>query len=513
MPRSDEHALENLIRRSEELIKTASAVSTPDTAGMAEAVPSFDLFEVYTEPSEDALLDITVSEDGMTATAGFHPPAGDGRPLTLDAVREELRAHGITTGVAWDVINGCMETCNEQRVPVSDTVIARGRPPVDEVPAYLVLSEALRGQQQKETQGVARVNYKELSLFTLVKKGDVLATRMPQRDGTEGMTVRGAPVPFAKAVSEHPAPGKNTEWQGETVLAKTDGKLQLSPISFSVEEVLEIRGDVDLSVGNIDFPGDVVIRGELRDGFVVKAGKSILCQRSIGAARVECKGDLVTNAGILGKERAVIRVGGTAEAKFIEGCSLDCGGPLRVRTSIINSTIHSGDRVEMGERGIIIGGIVKAANGVAAAQIGSERGPRTEIHCGLDFAVERKLIWIRDKNIALAFKLRELQSRMRTAPSTRSVLAPLQERIKAAIHGLNEAARTLVSKLERNDDADVSVQEVVFPGTYIEICHVSHFITKPRRFVAFRLDKGSGKVVEKKWENPREREAAAKKKP
>lgn len=83
MPRSDEHALENLIRRSEELIKTVSAVSTPDTAGMAEAVPSFDLFEVYTEPSEDALLDITVSEDGMTATAGSIPLPETGGPLPL----------------------------------------------------------------------------------------------------------------------------------------------------------------------------------------------------------------------------------------------------------------------------------------------------------------------------------------------------------------------------------------------------------------------------------------------
>jgi hypothetical protein len=206
-------------------------------------------------------------------------------------------------------------------------------------------------------------------------------------------------------------------------------------------------------------------------------------------------------------------VGGSAEAKFIEGCSLDCAGPIRVRTSIVNSTIHTRDRVEMGDRGIIIGGIVKAANGVSAAQIGSERGPRTEIHCGLDFDVERKLIWIRDRNIALAFKLREIETKMKTTPSTQTILAPLREKIKAAIHTLNENARSLVAALDRNEDAEVSVREMVFPGAYIEICHVSYFINKPRRSVAFRLDKPNGKVVERAWEIRRDRGGTGREKP
>ena len=82
----------------------------------------------------------------------------------------------------------------------------------------------------------------------------------------------------------------------------------------------------------------------------------------------------------------------------------------------------------------------------------------------------------------------------------RDVLAPLRERIKAAIHQLNENARALVLDLDMNDAALVSVRGDVFPGAYIEICHVSCFITRPRRFLSFRLDKEKGKVVEMKWE-------------
>jgi len=325
-----------------------------------------------------------------------------------------------------------------------------------------------------------------------------------------GTTVRGTAVSFVKERIPFPRPGKNTVWLAGTVVAQCAGRFQANADSFWVDEVLDIFGNIDLRVGNVDFPGDVVIRGEIRDGFTVKAGKSILCMGTIGGARIDCAGDLITQQGIVGKEKAVIRVGGAAEAKFIEGCALDAMGPIKVRTSVHNSTIHTKDRLEMGERGIIIGGIVKAQNGVSAAQIGTERGPRTEIYCGIDFKVEQKLVWIRDRNIALAFKLREMDIKIKASARARELLSPLRERIKAAIHQLNESARTLVSTLDRNEEAEVSVRGTVYPGTYIEICHVSHFITQPKRSVSFHLDKAKGKIAEMKWEKHDKKKAPQK---
>jgi hypothetical protein len=383
---------------------------------------------------------------------------------------------------------------------VSDAVIARGKSPLNEIPPYLVISENLHANDKAEDLVAARVDFREVSPFTLVKKGDVLASLTPKQDGAMGTSVRGTAVAYQKEAASYPKPGKNTAWQAGSVTAACDGRFQFTIASFWVDEVLDVPGDIDYHVGNIDFPGDVVIQGEVRDGFVVKVGRSLLCLGTIDACQIDCKGDLVTQQGIIGKEKAMLRVGGTTQAKFIEGCSLDSGGSIYIKTSVMNSSVHTQDRLDMGERGIIIGGTIHAQNGVSAAQIGTERGPRTEIHCGIDFKVEQKLIWIRDRNIAMAFKLREIENKMKASPSTQSVLSPLRERIKAAIHQLNENARALVSNLDRNENADVSIRETVFPGTYIEICHVSCFITRPKRFVTFHLEKTSGKIVEKKWE-------------
>ena len=509
MATPQDRSLNNLIRASEDLIRdlvpdtsaSRTSIAFPDPVAreleQQVAVP----LESFAERSTDGQVEISVSKDEMLVHANFQSPTGNGKPLHLEQAQSAIDAAKITFGVDWEGIKGCILTCNEQRTDIRDMVIARGKKPIDEVPPYLVLSDKLVSKEKKEEVIGARVDFKELSLFTLVKKGEELAALVPKQGGVMGVTVRGDAVAFGKQRVPFPRPGKNAAWNKGSVIAQCDGRFQVNRDSFWVDEILDIRGDIDLRVGNIDFPGDVVIRGEIRDGFSVKAGKSILCTGCIGAARIECGGDLVTQQGIVGREKAVIRVGGAVEAKFLESCALDADGPVRIRTSILSSTIHTKDIVEMsGERGMIIGGIVKAQNGVSAVQIGTERGPRTEIHCGIDFKVEQKLVWIRDRNISLAFKVREIESKMKSSAKARDMLAPLREKIRAAIHQLNENARSLVSGLDRNERAAVSVRGEVYPGTYIEICHVSHFIARPRRFLSFRLDKEKGKIIEAKWE-------------
>ena len=499
--------LQRLIQGSEELIRELElGTGAADSLALVRAAeahvdgePAVSL-ESFSEVSADGTVVVEVSPDSMEARASFHPPVGKGNFLTLEDAEHLIDVRGITFGVDWEAVKGCILTCNEERIDIPDVVIARGKAPVAEAPEFLVLSDRLVTPLKREGPAGPRVDFKELSIFTLVRKGEVLAELQPKREGVMGTNVRGAAVSFSRERTSYPRPGRNTQWSDGNVVASCDGRFQLNADSFWVDEVLDIVGSVDLRVGNIDFPGDVVIRGEIRDGFTVKAGKSMFCVGCIGAARVVCGGDLVTQQGVVGKDKAVILVGGAVEAKFLEGCAVDAGGAVRIRTSVLNSTVHTGDRLELGERGIVIGGIIKAQNGVSAAQIGTDRGPRTEIYCGVDFKVEQKLVWIRDRGIALANRLREVENRIKTDPRVGPVLEPLRVRIKTAIHKLNESARTLVVGLDRNEQAEVVAYGTVFPGAYLEICHISHFLTRPVHRVSFRLDKAGGRIVESRWE-------------
>ena len=260
-------------------------------------------------------------------------------------------------------------------------------------------------------------------------------------------------------------------------------------------------GDIDLKVGNIDFPGDVVIRGEIR-GRVRGQGRQVDPLQPLAS---ELHGSNAKETLSLSRESSEERrrLSSSVERSrrsSSKGVPWMPVGSVRVKTSVLNSALHTKDRLEMGERGTIIGGIVKAQNGVSAEQIGTERGPRTEIHCGVDFRSRAKARVDPGSNIALAVKLREIEAKMKSSTHSHEVLSPLCARIKAAIHQLNENARTLVSGLDRNESAEVSVRGYVYPGTYLEICHVSHFIKRPLRLLTFRLDKTNGKIVETRWE-------------
>src|SRR5208337_3001938 len=141
------------------------------------------------EPSADGSVEVTVSKDQMLVHGTFFPPAGNGKPIELDAVRSRIESLKVTFGIDWEAVKGCILTCNEERSRVSDAVIARGKKPANEVPAYLVIGENLRPREKTEDSSSARVDFREVSPFTLVKAGDVLATVMPKQDGVMGTTV------------------------------------------------------------------------------------------------------------------------------------------------------------------------------------------------------------------------------------------------------------------------------------------------------------------------------------
>ena len=65
---------------------------------------------------------------------------------------------------------------------------------------------------------------------------------------------------------------------------------------------------------------------------------------------------------------------GEVKAKFIENCYVEAGGPVYVENGILNSAIHTLKQVELGRKGVIIGGKIYAQDGVKAVQIGSAMG-------------------------------------------------------------------------------------------------------------------------------------------
>ncbi|MEW5815119.1 MAG: FapA family protein [Spirochaetota bacterium] len=504
MKRPANYSLKNLISSTEELLGEIGEIEelTAELSSETEEKLKSDFRKKLLKENEesftyqvDGYAEIMLSDDEMTATADFYPPSEGKKPIELDYVTELLDIKSVCSGVDWDIIKKTVFECNLMRKEIRDVIIARGLQPVDEVPEHLVIEEKLLVKTQEPDLENKRVDFRNINPFVFVKEGDVLARLSPKKKGTPGTTVRGKMIPYYTKKVHQLKAGRNTRREGDGVSAGLNGRFEYDEDSFWVNEVLELAGDVDYKTGHISFPGDIIINGEIKDGFKVHSGGSIYCKKTMDASEVISGKDLFVNWGIIGKKKGSVKVKGSIRSKFIENCYVEAGGSLFVEVGILHSMVHSIDVVELGKKGIIIGGSIHAQNRVIAAQIGSAFGPRTEIHCGTDYTVKQKIEWIKEKNIALSIKLKQIREKLSVETVHGESLIEALEKIQNAIHKLNQAAGSLIFQLDKNEEAEIIVTNTVFPGVYIEICHVSYIVSRQMSHIRFKLDKAKGKII------------------
>jgi uncharacterized protein (DUF342 family) len=292
--------------------------------------------------------------------------------------------------------------------------------------------------------------------------------------------------------------GANTRNDGRLILAEINGQLIENHRELSVQESLMIKGAVGYGTGNIIFPGDVLIEGPVSDGFKIYSGGSITIKQTFDVTDVIAKGDLVVAGGIIGRGAALVKSGGMVRTKFIENCRIAARKAVIVDSGIVNSSVFTLEHIELGEKGLILGGEVYAVHGLKAGGIGKKTGKAPRIHCGIDFTAQQEKEKNNNKLRILAAKLARLREMMAAPEADGGKRAKMEE----LLHRLEEeqrkaAARVsdLLGQINTDENASVEVLGEIAAGTLIEICQVALFVTEPLRKVRVRLDKATGKVI------------------
>lgn len=441
----------------------------------------------------DADVVISIAEDGMSVTADFYPPLGEGRPLSSDFVENLLMKKSIVYGIDWETITSTIEKTNRERRNHKSVVIARGREPVDQVPEHLKLKNDLVRPNREGVTEELTIDYKEFSPFVIVKKGEVLGETIEAQEGIPGISVKNEEVSSDKKTVEQITLGSNVELEHGKILATVNGRFVQKKNVISIVEVLEIESGVDYHTGNIIFPGDVIIKGEVKDGFKVYSGGSIVCYDTLDAYDVVSKQDLVAQVGIIGRGKGSLRVGGTVQAKFIENCQVKAKNTISIEDELLNSRLYTSGALHMGERGRIIGGETCAINGIEAFETGNKRGQYTSLQCGVDFISQKKFDSVKKRHTALNLKLQTVESL--SLRYNRHDTSDLITKIKDELERLMRRMNALLEKINSNEEAIISVAGTAYPGTTIDICHYHFVVLEPLHRVRFHLDKTLGKVV------------------
>lgn len=332
-------------------------------------------------PDLDAEVTVFIAQDELTAWILIYPPTGAGQELSQVLLREALEEYKICYGVDDALLDRLPQDPKRyfRLFPV-----ARGIPAVHGIDGRIVDFFPRTDERKPTLEKNDRMDYTNLDFVHNVEAGGEICRIIAPTDGTPGRTVKNEEItPINGWPAEIPQ-GRNTliSEDGGTLVAAIAGHVTFSGKSFQVKPVLNITGNVDYSVGNINFFGDVHIRGDVCSGFTVRAAGNIIVDGVVEACSVEAGRDLILSSGIQGNGQAVIRAQRNLYAKYLENSCVYAKSRLKA-DCIINCDVYCDGSVTVRSgHGSIIGGKIRAASGVNADVIGTRREVRTDIVLG-----------------------------------------------------------------------------------------------------------------------------------
>ena len=325
-------------------------------------------------------IKISLSKDRLSAYAEFSESISDS--ITMDFVMEEARNKGIVYGL---IPEGIEDALRNKRFG-EPILIASGKPYKRGRDASIEFyTDPPRIDYTSEEHNKERVNYREFFPIKCVNTGDLLAKKNPLIEGNPGIDVRGEPILPPPVKDVNFKPGENTEVSenGLELYATASGIPIRIDHSVKISPIYVVKGDVDYSVGNIDFLGSVRISGNVIQGFKVKATDDIIIDGIVEGAEIISGHNIVIQNGIVGGEHSRIEAKSDLNTKFINGANIKVGGVVRAVGSIIGAEVEAGIGViAEGNKGIISGGRITAGEYVIAEILGSHMGINTKILVG-----------------------------------------------------------------------------------------------------------------------------------
>jgi len=459
---------------------------------------------------------VCVSKDGQEAYFLNLRRASGGGAVGRDGIAALLETAGVVHGVMDVRAERIGEEGTEEARAVLVAMGSEPRPGADARLNFAVDIEARHGTVLED----GSIDFRQRNSAANVNAGDLIVACTCATQGRPGRTVTGEPVPVADGEDRRLVPGRNVRMEAEEakdrLYAEINGRVVVEHNTVHVQPVLDIWGDVDYSVGNIDFSGDVNIGGTVRPGFSVKARGGITVRGHVeGGARIHAGGAVAVRGGILGQDTRVIS-GASVMAKFVQEAQIQAEEEVVVGSYIFNARVV-GRRLKVEGRGAVkggavVGGVVWGIERIETRSAGSALTANTTLVAGRDLKVEERLKQT-ESDLALCASgllniARDLGVPDLTEKSIRRALngAPagrrdfLQGCLKK-LKGLTEAQEQLVQKRNRLRDAveevakvaQIQVIQTVFSGTMIRLGQAERRLSEDIERVTFkRVD---GRIV------------------
>ncbi len=443
-------------------------------------------------------IHIVVSEDKMSVTLSITQPTNDAVIGVRDVMRA-LREYDIKQGIKKDVI----KQMTDEKLYFTDMVIAEGKPAVRGEDGRFEFHFRKEVKSEPKLLPNGAVDYKGIELFETVEKGQVIADYIAATAGEFGYDVHGNILTPERG---HDLPAL----KGKGFYISEDKKQYIADITGIIEwvddETIEIRnvyvvtGNVDLSVGNINFDGDVDISGDVESGFMISASGNVSIGGNCEACSIYAGRDVLIKGGVQGRGTSEIVAGGVIIGQFFESCTIRAEGNITCTYLLNCDTVTEAFLQVAGRRGVIIGGHTTAKTGLECFGIGNVAESKSIVEVGVGDGDTRAYQELMDRCEKVQKDIDTLEEgieKIMAMPERDEKVEAFYDQLTKALYtqkkeikGLLEEREIKIFKMSQQQNATIEVKGTVYPGTRVFISSVVYLVRDTLKNVIFVKEDG-----------------------
>lgn len=439
---------------------------------------------------------VRITEDYMEAYMTV-PPSGTPENYTVEYLTDVLHLNHVKIGILPENLQKIIDN----NLYNKEVLVAQGAEAQDGENGYFEYLFETNLSQKPIVLEDGSVDYKNIKMIELVEPGQKIAVYHAATAGTNGYNLA-AQFKLAKHGAELP-PLKGTGFErmedGVTYCASVGGKITELNNRVNIFPVHELFGDVDLSTGNIEFNGDVIIHGNVLEGMSIKATGTVTVDKVVESAYIDGKKGVILRGGVLGKNGPKVRSKGNITAQFLEYADVKTDGDIEA-DSFLDSRVYAGGAIKLtGKKGCIVGGATHAVRGIEAREIGNPAGANTEVSVGVHQKVyekismldretkddERQLQRIEEGLVQFETIMRQKGLSFHNDPR-RMALVKEKVRLSAQIAGRREEMDGLQQIISASNDACIQVVKNVYPGVRVAVDEQTVQVQEPQKAVEFK---------------------------
>ncbi len=438
-------------------------------------------------PFLDGKATAVVTPDNMSTSLILESEEGAGTPLSLALALSTLAQKGIRGKIDTELIEKTITDVRSSRKS-TEIVVLRGLKPV----------------KSGSSRISWHVNFTSESNKVNIASGESILTIEKLTAGADGNDVFGKELKAALAVNE------TIPEHDDTILPETNnatqiyvagksGELTFAGNKLAISDTKEITGDIDAQTGDISFPGNLVLTGNIKAGRSVRSAGRLTINGDAEAALVSANDSVIMNGGIRGSGRGTVWAKKTIQISFAENALLLAGQDITIEKHCFQCTVKTnGMHLMKGNPAILLGGTIKASRGIEVFELGSEKTIRTSISFGQNYLISDQIEVCEREVQQIQETIKRLDADMKKMATNNPSIQGLRTK-KFDLMKKNEKLTVKIFMLKEQFEthiiSHVKIENTIYPGVILESHGRYYEVREQKTHVIFIFDQKTGQIT------------------